>query len=113
MDFKKRLGQLTWGALVTLWVVLIVLVVVVASNFSRSEGRNKTYDILVGGSHYTVIVRGGHAFMVNITLDSLAIEEHNIKLLMGQLTTYPFITSKNMVEDNYRKQKTISKKRRK
>lgn len=119
MNIKRMFGRAMLGlGMFLLGFFLFLGVILFAVSLRNSIDKKivaskSERDFMVGNVHYKIVACGDKHALINVTLDSLAVEEHNIKLLMGQLATYPFITSKNMVEDSYRKQKITSKKRRK
>lgn len=90
-------------------ILLMALLVIIMVLVNLVDNTNKNHDIVVGGIHYVMVVRNGHSFLMNVTMDSLAVQEYNMKLLMGQLASYPFVTSKNTVEDYYKNNKVNTK----
>jgi hypothetical protein len=104
MNIKALSGKILLWAGVGLLVFFLFLGVLLFATSLRTAIDSKRIhseperDFVSGGIHYKIVTHGDRNILINITLDSLAVEEYNIRLLMGQITTYPYSMGIDMRE---------------
>ena len=117
MNIKTLSGKiLLWAGVGLLVFFLFLGVLLFATSLRTAIDGKRTHpeperDFMAGGIHYKIVTHGDRNILINITLDSLAVEEYNIRLLMGQITTYPYsmgidMREKYKVTPNTKKQTT-------